>query len=750
MMKSDLLELLRGMGPHPSHRPALRSTAIILALLALGMLLVGALPTPPGVQGIAGYLPLHTLLETLAVVIAVLVFAVGWNAFRQKLPGNVLLLSCAFLGVGIFDFTHTISYTGMPDFVTASSPEKAIDFWLAARSLGAMALFLVAISSWHRHASAATRYLLLTAVLSLVGLLHWLILFHGELLPRTFIAGQGLTPFKITYEYLLIGLNLLTALVLWRRMRGALAFNAAGLLGVVGAMAMSEYLLTLYAEVTDIYNLLGHIYKVAAYLFLYRAIFVATIQHPYEQLHASQRRLKATMDAIPDYLFELGLDGHCYDYHWPESAIPGESAQQFLGQIFLGGFSSEAEQTILSALQEANATGISYGEYLQEGPQGRRWFAFTTTRKVGNPGEASRFILLARDITQLKQDKLTLQFQARRDEALLALPLQAEQLDETAFMQYGLELAEDLTESQIAFIHFVNEDEESIELVTWSRRTLEQYCHAAYECHYPVSDAGIWADSLRERKPVVFNDYINYPHKHGLPEGHSSLTCLVSVPVIENDKVVMLTGVGNKATDYTDQDVETVRLISNDIWRIVQRRRTQLALLSSEERLKAIFETATDGIHLLDLSGTLVDANEAFLNGIGYDNTALGHLKVWDWDKGIPQDEVLASITRLQSSGEVITIESRHRHRDGHEFWVEIYIRGFKINGEDLIFATSRNIDDRKQEEHNLTERLDELKRWHDATLKLGMRNMELKREVNELLGQSEQPPRYSIVGSSE
>ena len=86
-----------------------------------------------------------------------------------------------------------------------------------------------------------------------------------------------------------------------------------------------------------------------------------------------------------------------------------------------------------------------------------------------------------------------------------------------------------------------------IELVAWSSSTLEKYCTAAFDCHYPITEAGIWADAAREKRPVVINDYATAPNKHGLPEGHSALLRLLSIPVLEGGKVRMMTGVGNKA-----------------------------------------------------------------------------------------------------------------------------------------------------------------------------------------------------------
>jgi two-component system sensor histidine kinase/response regulator len=57
-------------------------------------------------------------------------------------------------------------------------------------------------------------------------------------------------------------------------------------------------------------------------------------------------------------------------------------------------------------------------------------------------------------------------------------------------------LAEELTESKIAFIHFVNDDEQTIELVAWSRATLAHYCRVVADTHHPVEKAGIWGRSL--------------------------------------------------------------------------------------------------------------------------------------------------------------------------------------------------------------------------------------------------------------
>jgi len=192
--------------------------------------------------------------------------------------------------------------------------------------------------------------------------------------------------------------------------------------------------------------------------------------------------------------------------------------------------------------------------------------------------------------------------QAQRSEALLNLPAAADAMNETAFLQHGLAITEQLTGSQIGFVHLVHDDQETIELLTWSQSTLTGCCTASLERHYPISQAGIWADALRQRKPVLINDYANASGKHGLPEGHARLQRLISVPVIEGGLVRMMMGVGNKPLPYTDMDVETARLVAQALYRIVSKRRSDQAMHQSQESLKEAQRIASIGSYALDIA----------------------------------------------------------------------------------------------------------------------------------------------------
>lgn len=226
------------------------------------------------------------------------------------------------------------------------------------------------------------------------------------------------------------------------------------------------------------------------------------------------------------------------------------------------------------------------------------------------------------DITREKARSDQIDFIARRDRVLLLLSNLSEGRSEHDFAQAALQRLEDLTGSCVSFLHFVNEDVREVELIAWSRRTEERYCKVVgFTSHYRLSEAGIWAEGVRTRSPVVVNDYAQAEKRKGLPEGHADMLRFVSVPLTDYGNVVMLIGVGNKPEDYVDRDVETVQLFANEIWRLIQRGRNQASL----KQASMVFDYAREGIIVTDAENRIVDVNPAFERMSGYTrNEVLG------------------------------------------------------------------------------------------------------------------------------
>lgn len=287
-----------------------RSTLLILGWLAAVLLIVWLLPANSLLKTAGHWFPtwLHSCMELLAIVVAALVFSISWHSYRSEQAGNLSLLACGYLAVALLDSAHLLSYHGMPDFITPSSVEKAIDFWLAARLSEALVLLGVALRAWRPLTHPQQRYQWLAATLGGVALMVYLRLYQPQLFPRMFIEGQGLTPLKIVMEWLVIGLLACAVVGLLRRREQP--FDRQGLLLAVGISILSELCFTAYRNSHDIYQLLGHAYKVLACLVVYRVVFVSSIQQPYIQLISEiseRRRAEQQVETLSFYDNLTGL-----------------------------------------------------------------------------------------------------------------------------------------------------------------------------------------------------------------------------------------------------------------------------------------------------------------------------------------------------------------------------------------------------------------------------------------------------------
>ncbi len=118
---------------------------------------------------------------------------------------------------------------------------------------------------------------------------------------------------------------------------------------------------------------------------------------------ATQSQLQATLDAIPDLLFELDLDGCCHACHSARTDLPAAPIVDLLGKNISDVLPAGAVTIIMSALLEAQEKGLSSGKQLElELPQGKLWFELSVSRKHVDSGLEPRFIVLARDITERK------------------------------------------------------------------------------------------------------------------------------------------------------------------------------------------------------------------------------------------------------------------------------------------------------------------------------------------------------------
>ena len=198
--------------------------------------------------------------------------------------------------------------------------------------------------------------------------------------------------------------------------------------------------------------------------------------------------------------------------------------------------------------------------------------------------------VIGRDITDRKKAEKEERLTRERFETLVKIS-EMRDASELELSECVLNAACRMTRSTLAFIGTITPDESVMDIITWSRSTMQDCKVAESPLHFPVQKAGIWADAIRTRKPKIVNHYTApHPGKKGLPEGHVRITRFLSLPILDNGKVVMVAAVANKPEEYDDTDVTRLTLLMQGVWGDLQRRRSEEALKKSEEQYRVLFE----------------------------------------------------------------------------------------------------------------------------------------------------------------
>ncbi|MCD4806381.1 MAG: PAS domain-containing protein [Methanococcoides sp.] len=176
------------------------------------------------------------------------------------------------------------------------------------------------------------------------------------------------------------------------------------------------------------------------------------------------------------------------------------------------------------------------------------------------------------DITGRKKIENALHSEEKRIEALLRLYQMTD-----ASIQEIIDFARDevvrLTNSKIGYLAFMSDDESVITTDSWSEGVTNECSLGKKKLQSHVVDVGLWGESLKQRLPIIVNDYSEEnPSKRGYPEGHMKIDRFLSVPIFERDKIVALVGLANKTDNYDLSDVRQVTLLMQGMWSILLHR----------------------------------------------------------------------------------------------------------------------------------------------------------------------------------
>ena len=313
------------------------------------------------------------------------------------------------------------------------------------------------------------------------------------------------------------------------------------------------------------------------------------------------------------------------------------------------------------------------------------------------------------DITDRKNAELGLRKEAERNSLLFDLFAKAPALSDKELYDQALDIAVKITDSKIGFFHLVSNNQQEAMLTTWNDEA-KKNCTTIHDNHYPIETAGNWADCIRQKKAVVYNTYPVSPNRKGLPEGHAPVGRFMSIPVVHEEKVRFIFGVGNKSSDYTDLDVIQIQAVANELHKILEKRKVETELQKSKERWHFAIEGSNDGIWDWNVITDEVFYSYRWKEMLGYGPDEIEG-KLSEWKSRVHSEDMERVEFNLQQHFEKMTPDYTSEHRmlckDGS--WKWILDRGkvleWDAEGKPVrLVGTHTNITERKLAEDRLKE----------------------------------------------
>jgi len=185
---------------------------------------------------------------------------------------------------------------------------------------------------------------------------------------------------------------------------------------------------------------------------------------------------------------------------------------------------------------------------------------------------------------------------------------------------------------------------------------------------------------------------------------------------------------------------------------ITERKQAEEDIRLAEARFQAIIEVSPIPFALNDAELNITYLNSAFIRTFGYNRKDIPTLEAW-WPRAYPDEMYRQQVSKewmlhldvaKRDAKPFEPIEVRIRCKDGAERTVLATATPLASSLNELHVVTLYDITERKKTESQLHEQLDELHRWQKTMLGREDRIIKMKHEVNELLAQSGQPPRYT------
>ncbi len=357
---------------------------------------------------------------------------------------------------------------------------------------------------------------------------------------------------------------------------------------------------------------------------------ITTRRNAEHRLKESEERYRNLAETTQDVIVLHDMNGIIQYINQAGLAITGYSFEEIVGKNVLQFLPKRYWKIVIQYHQKRLDGLVGTLEYEIEffDSNRNRIPGRLTSTPIMNEKRIEAIMVVIHDERERKKAEELSRAQKQRLESTISV-LQYEAQTSHELFQHVLDEAINITGSKIGFILDCDVQTRQFLLNAWSKGVMAECTMEIKPEIYPLDSAGIWAEAVRQKKPIVINDYsADNLLKKGYPEGHIAIKRYLGIPIFKNQDIIATVGVANKDSDYTEIDVLQLTLLMDAAWKSIERMQILEALREEKERLRITLQSIGDGVIATDTHGTVIIINDAAqkLTGCAQDEAEGQHL----------------------------------------------------------------------------------------------------------------------------
>ncbi|WP_439476027.1 PAS domain S-box protein [Brevundimonas sp.] len=405
-------------------------------------------------------------------------------------------------------------------------------------------------------------------------------------------------------------------------------------------------------------------------------------------LRESETRFRLMADTAPSPVWMTNAEARVEFVNAALVEFYGQPAEHILGDVWKAAIHPDDQAGVDAAMAAARPDRRPYGfeARFQRADGAWRWMRISVKPRFAGDGVFLGYVGMSFDTTETREALDALERQERRQSFLLALTDRLRDLtsSEDVILEVERALGVELGADRVGY----GEVDQERGLVSMTRDWTAGVVSAQGEFSLEDLGADLIAD-LAEGRMIHIPDVQQDPRTRGALDVFKRLEtrALMRAPVIRSGGLrAFLYAHHSTVREWTEAETALLQDVALRAWTEIERTRAEAEVRESEERFRAIADTAPVLIWVTQQDRTRAFVNQAY---VAYNGGTYEEARLADWRAVIHPDDherVIQESLAGEASGQPFSMEARYLRHDGEYRWLKSFSRP-RLGGDNEVIG---------------------------------------------------------------